>query len=75
MLNSKKAMAVNVAVVRTFVQLRRMAKDFSLVLSKLKTLEGKYDKQFKEIYELFSAVLGPAKPPRKRIGYKKDVIR
>lgn len=74
-LNSKKAMAVNVAVVRTFVQLRRMAKDFSLVLSKLKTLEGKYDKQFKEIYELFSAVLGPAKPPRKRIGYKKDVIR
>jgi len=74
-LNSRKAMAVNVAVVRTFVQLRRMAKDFSLVLNKLKTLEGKYDKQFKEIYELFSAVLGPAKPPRKRIGYKKDDIR
>lgn len=74
-LNSRKAMAVNVAVVRTFVQLRRMAKDYSLILNKLKTLEGKYDKQFKEIYELFSAVLGPAKPPRKRIGYKKDDLR
>lgn len=74
-LNSKKAMAVNVAIVRTFVQLRRMAKDFSLVLNKLKKLEGKYDKQFKEIYELFSAVLGPAKPPRKRLGFRKDEIR
>lgn len=73
--NSKKAMAVNVAIVRTFVQLRRMAKDFSLVLHKLKTLEGKYDKQFTEIYELFSAVLGPAKPPRKRIGFRKDDVR
>ena len=74
-LNSRKAMAVNVAIVRTFVQLRRMAKDFSLVLNKLKHLEGKYDKQFKEIYELFSAVLGPVKPSRKRIGYKQDEIR
>ncbi len=52
-----------------------MAKDFSLVLNKLKHLEGKYDKQLKEIYELFSAVLGPAKPPRKRIGYRKDMVR
>ncbi|MEO8589814.1 MAG: hypothetical protein ABI432_10625 [Flavobacteriales bacterium] len=52
-----------------------MAKDFSLVLNKLRKLEGKYDKQFKEIYELFSAVLGPVKPPRKRIGFKKDDIR
>jgi hypothetical protein len=71
-LNSRKAMAMNVAIVRTFVQLRRMAKDFSLVLSKLKQMEGKYDKQFKEIYELIQGLLEPPKQPRKRIGFKKD---
>ncbi len=71
-LNSRKAMAMNVAIVRTFVQLRRMAKDFSLVLSKLKHLESKYDKQFKEVYELIQALLDPPKQPRKRIGFKKD---
>lgn len=69
-LNSKKAMAMNVAIVRTFVQLRRMAKDFSLVLNKLKSLEGKYDKQFKEVYELISALVDPARPPRKRVGFR-----
>lgn len=74
-LSSKKAMAMNVAIVRTFVQLRRMAKDFSLVLNKLKSLEGKYDKQFKDIYDTLYALIGPAKPPRQRIGFKKDIIR
>jgi len=69
-LNSKKAMAMNVAIVRTFVQLRRMAKDFSLVLNKLKSLEGKYDKQFKEVYELISALVDPVRPPRKQVGYR-----
>ncbi|MFT3885167.1 MAG: ORF6N domain-containing protein [Flavobacteriales bacterium] len=71
-LNSRKAMAMNVAIVRTFVQLRRMAKDFSLVLSKLKSLEGKYDKQFKEVYEQIHALVGPARTPRKRIGYRQS---
>ena len=74
-LNSKKAMAMNVAIVRTFVQLRRMAKDFSLVLTKLKAMEGKYDKQFKEVYDLIHSLLGPVKPPRKRIGFKRDMVR
>lgn len=71
-LNSRKAMAMNVAIIRTFVQLRRMAKDFSLVLNKLKHLEGKYDKQFKEVYELIQGLLEPPRPARKRIGFKKD---
>jgi hypothetical protein len=56
--------------VRTFVQLRRMAKDFSLVLNELKSLEGKYDKQFKEVYELISALVDPVRPPRERVGYR-----
>lgn len=71
-LNSKKAMAMNVAIVRTFVQLRRMAKDFSLVLNKLKSLEGKYDKQFKEVYELIHALVDPVRSPRKKIGFKQS---
>lgn len=69
-LNSRKAMAMNVAIVRTFVQLRRMAKDFSLVMTKLKSLEGKYDKQFKEVYELIHQLLDPPALPPKRMGFR-----
>ena len=47
-----------------------MAKDFSLVLNELKSLEGKYDKQFKEVYELISALVDPVRPPRERVGYR-----
>lgn len=69
-LNSRKAMAVNVAIVRTFVQLRHMAKNYAAIMAKLKQMEGKYDKQFKEVYELIHGLLDPPVAPRKRIGFK-----
>jgi hypothetical protein len=74
-LNSKKAIAMNIAIMRTFVALRKAARSYSAIMAKLKELEGKTDKRFKEVYDLIAEVIGPAKPPRKRIGYKKDVIR
>lgn len=69
-LNSRKAMAVNVAIVRTFVQLRHMAKNHAAIMARLKQLEGKYDKQFKEVYDLINGLLDLPTPPRKRIGFK-----
>lgn len=74
-LNSKKAMAVNVAIVRTFIALRRIARNYSFIMEKLKALDVKTDKRFKEVYDLMAELIGPAKPPRKRIGFKKDNIR
>jgi len=74
-LQSKKAMAVNVAIMRTFIALRRLARNYSSIMSKLKAMETRYDKRFDEVYNLIAELIGPAKPPRKRIGNKKDEIR
>ncbi|MBP6390978.1 MAG: ORF6N domain-containing protein [Flavobacteriales bacterium] len=74
-LNSRKAMAMNVAIMRTFTALRRLARNYSSLMSKLKAMEAKYDQRFDEVYELFHALLGPAKPRRKRIGFKPDEVR
>ena len=71
-LNSRKAMAVNVAIIGTFVVLRRMAKDYRTVLSKLKSMETKYDTQFQNVYDLLFSLLKPVQLPRKRIGFRKD---
>jgi len=59
----------------TFVALRKAARSYSAIMAKLKELEGQTDKRFKEVYDLIAELIGPVKPPRKRIGYKKDDIR
>lgn len=71
-LNSKRAIAMNVAIMRTFIALRRMAKNYSAIVSKLKEMEGRYDKQFKEVYALLHELLDPPRLPRKRIGFRPE---
>lgn len=69
-LNSKRAIAMNVAIMRTFIALRRLAKNHAAIVAKLKQMEAKYDRQFKEVYELLHELLDPPALPRKRIGYR-----
>ena len=75
-LKSKKAIDVNVAIMRAFVFLRQYALTHKDLTAKLKELEGKYDRQFKDIYEAINFLLQKDKQQkqlseRKRIGYKK----
>ena len=75
-LKSKKAIDVNIAVMRAFVFLRQYALTHKDLTAKLKELEGKYDKQFKDIYEAINFLLQKDKQQtdqsqRKHIGYKK----
>lgn len=71
-LNSRRAIAMNVAIMRTFIALRRLAKNHSAIVAKLKEMEARYDKQFQEVYELLYDLLDPPRPPRKRIGYRQN---
>lgn len=70
-LNSKRAIAMNVAIMRTFIALRKLSKNHAAIVSKLKELEGKCDKQFKEVYELIHQLLDPPALPPKRMGFRK----
>jgi hypothetical protein len=66
-LNSDRAVQVNVQIMRTFVRLRQMLATHTDLARKLAELEKKYDKQFAVVFdairELMTQPEPPAKPP------------
>lgn len=75
-LNSAKAIEVNIQIVRAFVFLRQYALNSKEITEKLEQLEQKYNKQFKDVYEAINYLLQKDKQDtdtkeRKRIGFKK----
>ncbi|QOI98225.1 MAG: ORF6N domain-containing protein [Flammeovirgaceae bacterium] len=74
-LKSKRAVAMNIAIIRTFVFLRRAAVNYEKLLRKLQLMERKYEGRFKEIYKALSYLINPPAGSPKRIGFKrKDEI-
>jgi len=74
-LNSVKAIEVNIQIVRAFVLLRQYALTHSELMHKLKELESKYNKQFNDVYEALNYLLNKDKQSteqhrRESIGYK-----
>ncbi|MGA8754033.1 MAG: hypothetical protein WB712_10315, partial [Candidatus Deferrimicrobium sp.] len=68
-LNSERAVQVNIAIMRAFVRLRELAASQKDVLRRLDEMEGKYDRQFKVVFDAIRALMKPPKIPRRRIGY------
>lgn len=68
-LNSERAVQVNIAIMRAFVRLRELASSHKDVHRRLDEMEGKYDAQFKVVFDAIRALMGPAAKPRRRIGY------
>lgn len=56
-LNSEKAINVNIAIMRTFVLIRQHALNHKELHDKLEKLEKKYNKNFKEIYHALNLLL------------------
>lgn len=69
-LRSPKAVAVNVEIMRAFVELRRVLESTAGLSRKLEALERKYDGQFAEVFEAIRQLLIPPETPKRRIGYK-----
>jgi len=69
-LRSKKAVAVNIAIMRTFVHVRRMLQDNQELARKIKALEKKYDQQFQVVFQAIRKLIEPQNTPRKPIGYR-----
>jgi hypothetical protein len=69
-LKSKRAIAVNIEIMRAFVKLREMVASHKELAKKLQELEKKYDAQFKVVFDAIHALLEPPKKPRRRIGFE-----
>ena len=69
-LKSKRAVNVNIEIMRTFVRLRRILATHADLARKLMTLESKYDAQFKVVFDAIRALMEPPpEPKRKQIGF------
>ncbi|MGB6044255.1 MAG: hypothetical protein WBF93_13945 [Pirellulales bacterium] len=70
-LRSKRAVQVNVEIMRTFVRLRRMLAENAELSRKLAALEQKYDKQFKVVFDAIRQMMAPPRvKPNPKIGFR-----
>lgn len=68
-LNSKRAINVNIQIMRTFTKLREMIEGNKELKLKIESLEKKYDKQFQIVFEAIKRLIEPAEKPKRRIGF------
>jgi hypothetical protein len=70
-LHSPRAVHVNIEIMRAFVRLRQMLQQNTELARKLAALEGKYDGQFKMVFEAIRDLMTPAPKEKPRIGFRK----
>ena len=68
-LNSERAIQVNIEIMRAFVRLRRMLASNAQMARKLVDLESKYDAQFKVVFDAIRQLMTPSEPKKKKIGF------
>ena len=69
-LNSKRAVAVNIGIMRAFVRLRAMLAGHADLARKLATLERKYDAQFKVVFDAIRELMAPPAKTGRPIGFR-----
>ncbi|MBI3618549.1 ORF6N domain-containing protein [Candidatus Peregrinibacteria bacterium] len=70
-LNTPAAIGVSIAVVRTFVRLRKLLASHADLAQKLDELEAKYDEPFKIVFDAIRQLMIPPVPSRrKKIGFR-----
>ena len=70
-LRSRRAIQVNIEIMRAFIRLRQMLASHVELARKLDALEKKYDAQFKQVFEAIRQLMAPPEPKRRPIGFRK----
>jgi hypothetical protein len=68
-LRSRRAIQVNIEVMRAFVRLRQLLASNDQLARKLADLERKYDGQFKVVFEAIRQLMTPPEPKKRKIGF------
>lgn len=70
-LNSDRAIEVNIAIMRTFVKMRSYINDYKELAEKIDRLESKYDENFRTIFDVIRKLINhEEKKNRNIIGFK-----
>lgn len=68
-LNSKRAIQVNIAIMRAFVRIRQLLASNEELARKVHEMERKYDRHFAVVFEAIRELAAPPEGPRRRIGF------
>ena len=71
-LNSKRAIQVNIEIMRAFIRLRQILASHKELARRLDELEQKYDTQFKSVFDAIRQLMTPPPAPRRRIGFQSE---
>lgn len=70
-LNSDRAISVNIEIMRAFVRLRKMLASNAALARKLKVLESKYDEQFRIVFKVINSLMDPPEKKKREIGFNR----
>jgi hypothetical protein len=74
-LRSKRAVTVNIEIMRAFVKLRQMLASNAKLSRRLDELESKYDKQFRVVFDAIRQLMTTPVPNRKEIGFRSRSVK
>jgi len=68
-LRSKRAIQVNIQIMRTFTKLKSLLATHKDLQRKIEEMEKKYDQQFRVVFDAIRALITPPASKRKKIGF------
>jgi ORF6N domain len=72
-LHSDRAIAVNIEIMRAFVELRRVAGSYALIEKRLKQIEegmDEHDERFAQIFNALHQLINPPAKPKRPVGFR-----
>jgi hypothetical protein len=72
-LRSKRAIAVNIEIMRAFVEMRRIASSYAVIEERLEEIErgvGEHDKQLEQIFTALRQLIAPPPQSKHPIGFR-----
>lgn len=74
-LRSKRAITVNIEIMRAFVKLRQLLASNVELSRRLDELESKYDKQFRVVFDAIRQLMATPDGDRKEIGFRSRAVK
>ena len=71
-LNSPRAIAVNVEIMRVFVRLQQMTASHAHLARRLDQMERRYDAQFKVVFDAIRELIAPRRRTTRRVGFRSE---
>jgi phage regulator Rha-like protein len=69
-LNSDRAIQVNILIMRAFTRLRQMLVTYEELKRKIEAMESKYDYQFRVVFEAIKQLIDTEEKPKRKIGFE-----